>query len=132
MIKGTITFKDLFKNHSTMQIVGAAGKTHADVETLKTTLASYSDCHIRGVGCIEKVYYAVAGAGNRDDKAIITVSDPDGKIHRWMIPGFNGTPLQDGEGTYVDPVDMAVIVPALTLFTGVAYSDNRSPVIRTI
>jgi len=130
-IKGVITFKDLKANFSAMRFKGDTGKVLADVETLKTVLATYTDCHVRATGAMEKTYYPVVGAANRDDKAVCTFSDVDGETHKYMIPGFNGTPLQDKEGDYVDPTDLAVIQAGIEVFTGESFSPLRSPVIKT-
>lgn len=130
-LRGVITFKDLKANHSTMRFKGAAGKLLADVTTLEGVLSGYTDCHTRAEGIMDKVYYDVVGAGNRDLKAICTFADSDGETHKYSIPGFNGTPLQDKEGEYVDPVDLALIQAAIETFTGEAFSPLRSPVIQT-
>lgn len=130
-LKGVITFKDLKANHSTMRFKGAAGKALADVTTLSTALAPYSACEVRAEGMMDKTYYGVDGAGNRDKKAICTFADADGETHKYAIPGFSGTPLQDKEGDYVDPVDLAVIQAAIETFTGETFAPLRSPVIQT-
>ena len=106
-------------------------KTLADVTTLEGVLDDYTDCHTRAEAMIEKTYYAIVGAGNRDKKAILTLADADGETHKWALPGFNGTPLQDKEGDYVDPVDMAVIQAGIEALTGESYTALRSPVIQT-
>jgi hypothetical protein len=130
-LKGVITFKDLKANHSAMRFKGAAGKALADVTTLKTAIAAFSDCHVRAEGLMDKLYYDIVGAGNRDNKAVCTFSDADGETHKYMIPGFNGTPLQDKEGDYVNPTDLATIQAAIEVFTGESFSPLRSPVIKT-
>lgn len=129
MDRGTITFKDLKANFSTMRFKGPADLTV--VETLKTALTAFSDCHVRATGYIDKTYYSVVGAGNRDYKAIITLADADGEVHKWAIPGFNGTPLVDKEGEYVDPTDLATIMAAIATATGETFTSLRSPVIQT-
>lgn len=127
--KGTITFKDLFSNFSTMRFKGGADL--AAVTTLKTALSAFSDCHIRAEGFQDKNYFAVVGAGNRDLKAIITLADADGETHKWAIPGFNGEPVQDSEGERVSDANVATIQAAIEAYTGETYTALRSPVIQT-
>jgi hypothetical protein len=129
--KGTITFKDLKANHSTMRFKMADGKAKSDIDTLKVVLAGYSNCHVRAEALIDKTYYSVVGAGNRDNKAIITLADTDGEVHKWEIPGYNGDGIQDNEGEACDPDDVAIIQAAITALTGEAYSPLRSPIIQT-
>jgi hypothetical protein len=131
-IKGTITWKDLKGNHSTSRFKGAAGKTLADVTTLKTALSAMSDCHVRAEGFIEKNYFAVDGAGAIDDKAIVTGSDSDGEVHKWGISGYNGTPQQDNDGYIMADSDRTTALAAIETFTGLSLSAMRSPVIITL
>ena len=132
VLKGTITFKDVKGNHSTSQIDLAAGKTLADVTTLKTALSGMSDCHIRAEGFIEKNYFGVVGAGAVDDKAIVTASDENGEVHRWAISGYNGTPQQDNDGYIMADADRTAAIAAYAVATGLTLSAMRSPVITTL
>lgn len=127
--RGTITFKDLKANFATMRFKGVADL--AAMTTLKTALAAFTDCDVRSEAHQTKNYFSVAGAGNRDYKAIITLADAEGEVHKWAIPGFSGTPLVDKEGEYVDPFDVATIMTAISAATGESYSGLRSPVIQT-
>lgn len=129
VMRGTITFKDLKTNFATMRFKDVADV--AAMATLKTALAAFSDCHVRSEASTEKNLYSVVGAGNRDKKAICTFSDATGETHKWAIPGFNGTPLNDKEGDYVDPTDLATIQTAIETATGLSLSPLRSPYIQT-
>lgn len=130
--KGTITFKDAEKNFSTMRFPDTAGtKTKADVETLKAVLVAFTDCHIRGTGYVDKTYYVVAGADITDSKAIVTCQDGDGNVHKYSIPGYNGTPVQDKDGYVMEDADRDAAVTAIGVFTGLALAPLRSPYIVT-
>jgi len=131
-LKGTITWKDVKGNHSTSRFIGDTGKTLADVTTLKTALSAMSDCHVRAEGFIEKNYFAVAGAGAVDDKALVTASDSDGEVHRWAVSGYNGTPQQDNDGYIMADADRTAAISAIATFTGLSLSAMRSPVIVTL
>jgi len=131
-LKGTITWKDLKGNHSTSRFIGAAGKTLADVTTLKTALAAMSGCDVRAEGFIEKNYFGVSGAGAVDDKALVTASDSDGEVHRWAISGYSGTPVQDNDGYTMADADRTSALAAIATFTGLTLSAMRSPFITTL
>ena len=132
VLKGTITFKDLKGNHSVAKVVMAAGKALADVTTLKTGLALMSDCHIRAEALVEKNYFGVVGAGAIDDKAIFTASDQNGVVHKWGIPGYNGTPQQDNDGYIMADADRTTAAGLYAAATGLTLSVMRSPVIVTL
>ena len=85
----------------------------------------------RAHGLVDKDYAAAAGGGNRDKKAIVTVADADGEVHKWAIPGFNGTVVNDKEGDHMDSTELATIVTAISAFTGETYTNLRSPIIQT-
>lgn len=129
--RGTITWKGSNAATVTTRFKAAAGKTKADVVTLKEALDDFSDCNVRAEAFIDKNYYAVDGAGNVDLKAICSFADADGETHKYVIPGFNGTPLMDYEGEYVDPEDLDTIQTAVETFTGESFTPLRSPVIQT-
>ena len=132
VLKGTITWKDLKSNHSTSRFTGAAGKTLADVTTLKAALTPMSACHVRAEALIEKNYFGVDGAGAIDDKAIVTASDSNGETHKWAISGYNGTPQQDNDGYIMADADRTAAIAAIATFTGLTLSALRSPVIITL
>jgi len=132
VLKGTVTFKDLKGNHSTSQVTLAGGSTLATVVTLKTGLALLSDCHIRAEGFLEKNYFGVAGAAAIDDKAIVTASDENGEVHKWGIPGYNGTPQQDNDGWIMADADRTTAIGLYAAATGLTLSAMRSPVIKTL
>lgn len=127
--KGTITFKDLEGNFATMRFKNVADL--AASTTLKAALAAFSDCLVRSEALIEKNLYTVVGAGNVDEKAIITAQDSTGEVHKWALPGFNGTPVRDKEGDKVDPDDLTTILAAISTATGLSLAPLRSPVIKT-
>ena len=129
--KGTVTYKDLEDNFSTMRFKPAAGKTLTDVGTLATLLDGYTACDRRAHAFQEKTYAAATGAGNRDIKGIVTVADSDGEVHKWAIPGYNGATAQDNDGEKMVDPDLAAIVAGITALTGEAYTVLRSPVIQT-
>lgn len=130
--KGTITFKDLKGNHSTMRFVADTGMALANVTTLKTALSALSDCHVRAEGYIDKNYFGVAGAGAIDDKAIITASDENGEVHKWALSGYNGVPQQDNDGYIMADADRTTALGVIATFTGLTLSAMRSPVIITL
>lgn len=129
--KGTITYKDLEANFSTMRFKPAGAKTLADVGTLATVLDGYTDCDRRAHAFQDKTYAAATGAGNKDIKGIVTVADSDGEVHKWALPGYNGTTAQDIDGEHMIDPDLAAIVAAITALTGETYTVLRSPVIQT-
>lgn len=131
-LKATITFKDSQDNFSTMRFKGAAGKTLTDVQTLKTALAALSDCDVRAEGLIEKNYYDVAGGDDINSKAIVTGADSDGEVHKWSLPGYNGTPVQDDDGKHMADADRATAIAAIETFTGLSLTELRSPYIITL
>lgn len=130
-IKGTITYKDLEANFSTMRFKPAAGKALADVDTLAGVIDGYTACDRRAHAFQDKTYAAATGAGNRDIKGIVTVADSDGEVHKWAIPGYNGASEQDNDGEKMANPDLAAIVAAITALTGETYTVLRSPVIQT-
>lgn len=130
-LKGTITYKDLKSNFSSMRFKPAAGKTLLDVGTLATVLDGYTACSRRAHALQEKTYLAAVGAGNRDEKGIVTVADADGEVHKWAIPGYNGATEQDNDGDIMADPDLAAIVAAITALTGEVYTVLRSPIIQT-
>lgn len=130
-LKGTVTYKDLEANFSTMRFVPASGKTLADVDTLAVILDGVTDCDRRAHGLIDKTYAAATGAGNRDVKGVVTVSDSNGDTHRWEVPGYNGDSEQDKLGEHMIDPDLAAIIAGITALTGEAYTALRSPVIQT-
>jgi len=132
MNKGTIRFKDSQKNFSAMRIEDTVGtKVKTDVATLKTALSAKSDCDVRGEAYIDETLYSVAGAGALQDKAIITAQDTDGHVHKWALPGYNGTPVQDDDGWVMVDADRDALVTAIATFTGLTLSALRSPYIVT-
>lgn len=130
-LKGTVTYKDLHANFSTMRFKPVAGKALADVATLATVLDAYTACDRRAHAIQEKIYAAATGAGNRDIKGVVTVADADGEVHKWALPGYNGATSQDNEGEIMADPDLAAIVTAIAVFTGDTYTTLRSPVIQT-
>jgi len=130
--KGTITFKDVKQNFSTMRFPDSAGtKTLTDVTTLKTALVAFTDCHISGEGYVDKNKFTVDGADATDNKGIVTCQDGDGNVHKWAIPGYNGTPVQDNDGFTIEDADRDAAITAIAAFTGLTLSALRSPYIVT-
>ena len=130
--KGTITFKDVKTNFSTMRFPDASdAKDKAGVATLQAVLETYSDCHVAGIGYVDKTKFTVAGADAVDNKAIITCQDGDGNVHKWALPGYNGTPVQDNDGWTMDTTERDACITAIAVFTGLTLSALRSPYIVT-
>jgi len=132
MNKGTIRFKDSQENFSAMRIEDTVGtQVLLGVTTLKTALAAHSGCHVRGEAYIDENLYSVAGSGALQDKAIITAQDSDGHVHKWALPGYSGTPVQDDDGWIMADADRDACITALATFTGLTLSALRSPYIVT-
>jgi len=130
--KGTITFKDVKTNFSTMRFPDEAdAKTKTDVATLRAVLALLSDCHIAGEGYVDKTKFTVAGADSVDNKGVITCQDQHGNVHKWALPGYNGTPVQDNDGWTMTDADRDTAIAAIAAFTGLTLSALRSPYIVT-
>ena len=130
-LKGTITYKDLKANFSTMRFKPAAGKGLTDVGTLATIIDGYTGCDRRAHAFQDKTYVAATGTANKDDKGIVTVADADGEVHKWAIPGYNGAEEQDNDGDIMADPDLAAIVAAIAALTGETYTTLRSPIIKT-
>ena len=133
VLTGTITYKDLKANFSTMRVKAKPGATptKADVLTLAGVIDGYSACSRRAHSLVDKTTQAAAGAGNRDVKGVVTVQDENANIHKYQVPGYNGATDQDQDGEHMIDPDLAALVAAFAAYTGYTFTALRSPVIQT-
>lgn len=129
---GTITYKDVGLNFSTMRFKVNAVKTKAEVGILAGVIDGYTDCDRRAHAVVDKTLAAAAGSGNRDRKGVVTLQDEFGATFRYEIPGYNGATEQDPDGEKMADPDLATIVAAIAAYTGKTYTTLRSPVIQTL
>lgn len=126
---GTVTFKDLAPNFSTMQFENCTDA--AALDTLATYLDGKSVCQVSKKGFISNVIVSVDGAGNIDKKAIITATDSVNHTHKWAWPGYNGATEQDTKGEKMTATELRDVLDAIETATGLVLSPLRSPIIQT-
>ena len=131
--KAVITVKDAGKNHASMKVEKKDGvATEAELDAFITAIESKTACSIVRKGRLNGAFdSALSGAGNKDDKAILTFQDEIGHVHKYNFPGYSGATEQDNEGLKVTDAEMAIFKAAFEAFTGYVLTPLRSPVIRT-
>lgn len=127
--KATITWWDELKRPCTMRFKGPYGRAFAYVTNLRTALNAFTNAGLKQQKLITVQTMFNAPTGNTRKRAIITLADADGEIHKWEFPDFSGVVERDKEGEYVNLTDLATIMAAISAYTGESYTPLRSPII---
>lgn len=131
--KGTITWPDSSKKGRAKVHVRGTGITKAKVEALAVVIDSFSNCTHNASTLLDSTSVSPTFEGNSDKKGVVVAQEPNGVVHKWLIPDVVDASKELVEGTdkeRIVPSDAETIVAAFATCTGLTLTALTCPIIQ--